>query len=417
MIKRLLTIFVGIMILFTITPVSAMGQDMSNEEIIKELTALKQRISRLEGELKAKNKVIEEIMAKKGTAAEDKGANWSDKVTFSGAVELDYSYADDSDTGNNTINDSTSDLNIGTAELGAEIAFHEYVTGNLILKGEDLDDNDRVFWDEATITIRKEGFPLYFVGGKRGQPFGAFESHLISDPITKELYEIADTGATFGFIPGVLGLDISATVYKGEALMAHMLEGAYGLDRTYLDSTSTLAGWRASGMRATYEETDDLSSYIANVTMEPIEGMALGAFYNSEPGDGQRNNTLGGMFHLEIAKFVLDAEYITAVQREKDPVNGNEHKESAWFGSIAWQFTDPIEIAARYEAFDDDIQGEQDGHLKDRCGLGLTYTLFEKDSFTTSLMAEYRNSSYEKAAGSIADDGLNEFFAKLAIEF
>ena len=115
-------------------------------------------------ELEQEIKVLKEKIEAKGILG-----GFSDKLTFSGAIELDYSYADDSDIGDNTVNDTTSDLDIGTVELGLEVAFHEYVTGNFILKGEALDtDNDRVFWDEATITIQKEGFPLYFVGGKRG---------------------------------------------------------------------------------------------------------------------------------------------------------------------------------------------------------------------------------------------------------
>jgi len=69
-----------------------------------------------------------------------------------------------------------------------------------------------------------------------------------------------------------------------------------------------------------------------------------------------------------------------------------------------------------YEAFDDNIACDQDGHLTDRYIIGFTYTLFEKDIFAASLMGEYRISSYEKAAGSTAEDKLNEAFSRLVIE-
>ena len=140
------------------------------------------------------------------------GEKRSNKLAVSGGIELDSSYAGDSNIGDNTINPPLYDLDIGTVELGVEIAFHEYVTGTVIIKGENLDADDNTFWDEATITIQKEGFPLYFIGGRRAQPFGVFESHLINDPITQDLYEICETGATLGFVPGILGLDLSATV-------------------------------------------------------------------------------------------------------------------------------------------------------------------------------------------------------------
>ena len=376
---KVMVIFVSIFTLsMLIGTQPVFSQSMSNYELEQELKALKEKV-------------------------EEPGvlAGLSDKLTFSGGIELDFSYADDSDIGDNTVNDSTSDLDIGTVELGLEVAFHEYVTGFFLLKGEGLDtDDDRVFWDEATITIQKEGFPIYFVGGKRGQPFGVFESHLINDPITQDCYEIAKTGATIGYTTDYL--DISATVYKGEELIAHLEEAEYGFER---DNSPT------------YEETDDVSSYIGNITISPVEGLDLAAYYDSEPGDGDRNETAGITVHYEIGKVTLDAEYIAAISREKHFTDNKKYKESAWFGAVAYQAAEPLEIAARYEAFDDDITGEQDGHLTDRYSIGFTYTLFENDSFATNLMGEYRISNYEKESGSNADDKLNEAFLKLAIEF
>jgi len=370
----LVTVFFITMLIETQASIS---QAMSNYELEKEIKALKEKIE---------------------------GASvLSDRLTFSGAIELDFSYADDHDIGNNTVNDSTSDLDIGTVELGLEVAFHEYVTSNFILKGEALDtDDDRVFWDEATITIQKEGFPIYFVGGKRGQPFGMFESHLINDPITQDCYEIAKTGVTVAYTTDYL--DISATIYKGEELMTHIVDSEYGFER---DNSPT------------YEETDDVSSYIGNITISPVEGLDLAGYYDSEPGDGERNETAGMSVHYEIGKVTLDAEYIAALSREKHFTDNKEYKESAWFMAVAFQAMEPLEIAARYEAFNDDITGEQDSHLTDRYSIGFTYTLFENDSFATNLMGEYRISNFEVEPGNPngVDDELKEAFLRLGIEF
>jgi hypothetical protein len=378
-VMKVFTIFASIYslsILIGIHPV--LSQGMSNYELEQEVKALKEKMEGI--------------------------SVLSDKLTLYGAIELDYSYADDSDTGDNTVNDSTSDLDIGTVELGLETAFHEYVTGNFILKGEALDtDNDRIFWDEATITIQKEGFPIYFVGGKRGQPFGMFESHLINDPVTQDCYEIAKTGVTVGYTTEYLGLDISVTMYRGEVLMAHLSEAEYDFTR---DNNPT-----------TYEETDEVGSYIGNITISPVDTFMLSAYLNSEPGDGNRNETAGMSVHYEIGMITLGAEYIAAISREKHFTDNKEYNESAWFIGVAYKAADPLEIAARYEVFDDDITGEQDGHLTDRYGLGFTYTLFENDRFAANLMGEYRTSNFEKESGSNADDSLNEAFLKLAIEF
>jgi hypothetical protein len=373
MIKKSLVIFIGIFCVSMWTGVPAAFSAMSNYELEQKVNELTEKLEKTE----------------KSSGSGDLG-KWFDKITLSGAIELDYSYADPGDmTVKNS--DSTSDLDIGTVQLGVEAQFHEWVTGNFVLKGENLDSDNNVFWDEATITIQNEGFPLYFVGGLRGQPFGVFNSHLISDPITKD-YEIARAGVTLGFIPDLLGLDISATVYKGEVI---------GIVR------NTSAG---------YEATDDVGSYIASISIAPVEGLTLGVYYNSEPGDGARNETGGGAIEYQIGMFTFDAEYIGVINKEKAG-NGIEQKESAWFGAIACQIIDPLEIAVRYEAFDDDISGDQNGALENRYSIGANYTLFEKDNFVTTLMLEYRRSNYENEAGVTVEDSVDEVFAKLAIEF
>ncbi|MBW2655601.1 MAG: hypothetical protein JRC91_11910 [Deltaproteobacteria bacterium] len=103
----------------------------------------------------------------------------SDRFTLSGAIELDYAYTGDSDLSDNTNNQFSSDLDIGTVELGLEAVLHEYVSANFLLKGEALDSDDKIFWDEAFFTIQKQGVHAYFIGGKRGQPFGLNRLKLI----------------------------------------------------------------------------------------------------------------------------------------------------------------------------------------------------------------------------------------------
>jgi len=325
----------------------------------------------------------------------------SENIKFSGVIELDYSYIDPRDITNQN-SDSTSDLDIGTVELGAEVKFHEWVTGNFILKGENLDNDDRIFWDEAAITIQREGFPLYFVGGKRAQPFGVFNSHLISDTITQDCYEVSKSGATVGFTHDFLGIDISVTVYKGEVLADKVSVTGYGWTRDPAPNP---------------DPTDDVSSYIFNVSTTPIEGLNFSVYYDSEPGQGDRNETAGGTIEYQIGLFTFDAEYIEALNREKNAASNKEFKESAWFGAIACQVADSLEIAVRYEAFEDDMDGDQDNHLKNRYSIGANYTLFENDNFTATLMFEYRRSNYEKADCSNVHDEVDEAFAKLAFEF
>ena len=326
----------------------------------------------------------------------------SDRITLSGAIELDYSYADDKDTSDNAINGSTSDLDIGIVELGLEAVLHDYVTANLLLKGEALDSDSDIFCDEAFVTIQKKGFPAYFVGGKRAQPFGSFESLFINDPVTQELYEINKTGATIGFTQNTMGLDISATVYKGETLIQRLSNAGYGFERD-----------NSPG----YQKTDDVSSYVFNILISPMDGLFFSAYFDSEPGDGERNTTLGGSVHWEIAKFIIDGEYIGALNREKHYTDDTEYKEAAWFASIGFQVIDPLIFSVRYEDFDDGKSGNQDEHMDHRYSFGVTYTLFKQDTFVCNLLGEYRKTEFEHEAGSSADRDLNEFFVRLSLEF
>lgn len=135
--------------------------------------------------------------------------------------------------------DSTSDLFASTIELGVEARVNESTTANIIVKAEDIgkyeddgsgnntnnaarsDNDEKPFIDEAFITIFNQAkCPFYAVLGKRGQPFGQLFTHTINDPITKDAYEIATTGATVGYAPAdFFDLDASLTVYKGEKVM------------------------------------------------------------------------------------------------------------------------------------------------------------------------------------------------------
>lgn len=347
-------------------------------------------------------KRVEKLEEEYKTAPEESSiGKISNAITLFGAIEVDYSFADDADTSDRTVNDSTSDLDIGTVEIGIEAALHEYVSAVAILKGENLDSDNNIFWDEAFFEIKKEGFPIYLVAGKRVQPFGVFESLFINDSVTCELYEINDTGITVGFAnENLLGLDLSATIYRGETLIARVNDAGFG--------------W-ARNNTAAYSETNDVNSFILSGTISPFEGVSFSVFFNSEPGDSDRNTSAGAAIHAELSNFIFDAEYIGALEREKHVTDNKEYKEDAWVASLGYQIIDPLLVAVRYESFD--AGRDMAENLENRYSIGATYTLFENGSFLCSLMGEYRKSEFETTAGSTNDDNVDEFFARIAIEF
>jgi hypothetical protein len=312
-------------------------------------------------------------------------------------VELNYDYADVSDTANEN-SDSTSDLYLGSVELAFRVFFNKLAQAKIQIEAEDVglqDGSGDIRLDEAFVTLKSPRIPLYFIGGKKTLPFGVFENRMISDTIAEDLYEIDEVGATLGFAPDVYGLDISFTVYEGQNIIENLED--FG---THEFSTGRI-------------EEEDVNSFIANVTLEPLEEiLSLAVFYNSEPGDGNRNRSIGGALTLNVWKFVFDTEYITAIEREKGE-DGKENKEKAWFVALAFQPVKKLELAARYEFFNDDRSSDQDEILTDSYLAGFNYYLFD----FAIISFEYRHDRFEKESGSNAADAQNEFRFQLALEF
>jgi len=322
-----------------------------------------------------------------------------EKITLGGYIDLDYDYYEVSDVSDKD-SGSSSDLGLGSVELELRVFFNKWVKSKIVVAVDDVgkkDGEEKLKIDEAIFTMNCPWLPVYFTGGYTVLPFGVFEDRLITGLITEDLYEIEDVGATLGFTPDFYGLDISFTVYGGQDIIENLED--YGTHEFSPDR----------------EEDDDVSSFIANVTLEPVEDMlSLSVFYDSEPGDGRRNQTIGSAFTLDVWKFSLDGEYITALQREKGD-NGEENKESAWVAGLAFRPLEsvPLEFVVRYEDFDNDQQGNQDEILDDRYVAGFSYKFLEWATF----FFEYDYLNFEKERGSDAADHVNTLHFRIGLAF
>ncbi len=308
---------------------------------------------------------IEALEAANGDGASGVLGQISDRVTLSGAIELDFEYAKAGD-------ESESDLSLGTVELGVEVALHDYVTAFALLKGEGLEDDDNVFWDEVTFTFQSDDFPVYLVAGKRTQPFGVFESMFISDALP-QVFEIADTGVTLGYADDeLLGLDASFTLFK--------------------------------------EGSDAVEAFIINLGVAPMEGLSMSVSYSSIPSDGDRETAFDAAVHFEMASFLFDGEYVTQLDTAADD------EAKVWSVSLGYQVIDPLLIAVRYEGYDY-LPGEDDEIFKEgnAYAIGVTYTMLETDIFTCSLMGEY--SRFEVDTDADEDMDVDVLSAKIALEF
>ena len=365
----------------------------------------------VEHEVKQREKTIEAIEAKEeeqqkaGRQISIIEQLFGEKVRLSGFVESNYEYLDPKDTDNDD-SGSRTDLFVSSVALAGRAYFNEWSKAKVQLALEDLgkkDGNTKARLDEATVTLKAPWIPLYLIGGKTVMPFGVFEDYLIEGTLAEDLYEIDELGATVGFAPDFYGLDISLSVYEDASIMENLND---------FDTHEFRDGRR---------KDDRFESYIANVTLEPVEDtLSVSAFYNSEPGDGRRNNSIGAGLTLQFWKFVLDSEYITALQRE-DGENGLENKERAAVVGLAFDVLDSLQVAARYAAFDDDNPGDQDEVLDYRIVTGFNYSLIDLIDFQyledVIFSLEYRFSRFEKEKGSQTADSQKMLQVQLALEF
>jgi len=151
----------------------------------------KEQAPTAEHEFERNKTIIEEEVARQ--IKEKKGPGINEFVTLSGSIEGDYKL------GKDFSGTHTSEFVLDTVELIMDIKVTEWATGKIVVD-YDGDDEDRLYIDEAHITLGKtETFPWYLTGGKIYAPFGDFSTNMIQDPLTLTLGEIIEKGAIVGF--------------------------------------------------------------------------------------------------------------------------------------------------------------------------------------------------------------------------
>jgi hypothetical protein len=384
-----------VIVVFILSPVCSVTADnnQGDQEVKQRLKQIEEIEEKEEEEERAGtlNPIIQEI--------------FGEKVRLNGGVEFNYEYLDVDDIGDEN-SGSSSDFFMSTAELALRVFFNEWSKTKVVVAAEDVGqqgEDGKIRLDEAIATLKSLHVPLYLIGGKTVMPFGVFEDHLIEGTLTEDLYEIDQWGATLGFNPDFYGLDLSISIYEDPQVIEN------------------LQNFDSHDFRPERQKEDKFRSYIANISLEPIEDtLILSAYYDSEPGDGNRNQTVGGAFTLNYWKLTLDAEYITALSREKGE-NEEENKESAGVVGLAFEPLESLQLATRYAVFSDDNPGDQDEVLDYRIVAGFNYSLLDVFNFsylTDAIFSfEYRYSKYEKETGSEATNSQNMFQFQLSLGF
>jgi len=278
------------------------------------------------------SRTLEEVPTPLQAAAGLKGVTW--KVW--GQVQLEASWQKDKDAQGKTAYSDRACL--ATAEIFGELRPVSFVRLYGHLLHEDGDSGINL--DEAFVLLgRTAAFPGYLMGGRVYPAVGIFESYMVSDPITKEIFE---TQA----VAGVAGWD-------GEWLQFN------------------LAGYNPA-VRRPGEGGDFFATYLLRLQLtpppEPLGGLklALGGSYTNniaasgfleEQVPGQRLQSLVAGFSFSLAAeygpLTLLAEYFRSDPFSAGELDfappGSSPQPWAFNLELSWALAEDWRLTGRWE--------------------------------------------------------------------
>ncbi|MFC1749492.1 LbtU family siderophore porin [Pseudomonadota bacterium] len=112
-------------------------------------------------------------------------------IEVSGAIEVEASFGD------SYAGTDSSDITLATVELGFDSQINDRVSAHLLMLHED-DDTEPMEVDEGIISIDM-GNGWAINAGRMYVPFGAYETNLVSDPLTLEIGETREAAVQLAF--------------------------------------------------------------------------------------------------------------------------------------------------------------------------------------------------------------------------
>ena len=365
------------------------AEEMSNYELVERINQLEERL-------------------KSGVLPE----GWADRVTLSGAVEMEAGYENTDFADPDAEDEDSGDLTLATAELGIDVDIAEHVAGSVLFLYE---DDESVAVDEAFIILDgKDALPLYLKAGKIYVPFGNFESNMISDPLTLELGETRETAVEVGFEYG--GFYGSVYAFNGDidkdgeeshidnygACVGYALEqDVFSMDigASWINNIADSGGYSD----ATEEEAEAAEAFgIAFAFRDYVPGISAHTIFNFGPV------TLIGEYVSLLEEPEWNITDIVPGSMAALGLNSVEEGEkiAAWNAELGYTCS----LGGKETTLAFGVQGVKDGEefFPEKRYLGaLSVGIFEG----TTMALEYCHDKFEN------DDEADVLTAQLAIEF
>lgn len=236
------------------------------------LAAMEKRMAYLEQRVASQDRVIEE---KNAQIAELSGAStggaggWFQSVEIGGVVEVEVGHSD-----NGGANDTT-DVAVPTVELGVAAQINDWIGAEVVALYEDDGTHSGQFdIDTAMVTIADPDNIWFVNAGQYVVPFGVYDTHMVSDPLTLEVGETGDAALEVGIQQH--GMFASAYVFNGD--QPHNDGAAWGVAAGYEGQAS---GFEFAGQLGYINDlaesdaivddgtrmTDEAGAWIASITI------------------------------------------------------------------------------------------------------------------------------------------------------
>lgn len=203
--------------------------------------------------------------------------------------------------------DDESDIVLATMELGIGARINDWTRADILFLHEEDDTDLEV--DVGTITIAAPDGRWALTGGQFYLPFGIFDSHMVSDPLTLELGETRESAVMLG----AAKKEFSGGVYLFNG------ENDPGGDQD-IDNWGAVLGYATEGeglgLAANIGFIDDLGD--SDALQDTIDA-SLAAIGSGRAAtlDGRRDDVHGwfAIAALTSGRFTLIGEYLAATER------------------------------------------------------------------------------------------------------
>ncbi len=334
------------------------------------------------------------LLAPVAFAGEDTsdGENNLGKITFSGALEVEAGFEGlDLSDGSS---ENTSDIAMATVALGFSAKVKEGIEASALFLWED--GEDALVVDEAFLAYQSDLWVI--TAGLQYLPFGNFSSSMLSGPITMELGETSEAAIQAGYEGE--GFSLAAFFFNGDA--------------------EKVSGYDLAGDPVNPEE-EKIRDFGFSAVVSPTETLEIGVSYLSDLADANSEITSGAYIDrvagisvyalFPMGSVNLSCEYLgalddfNALDLDADG-DGDGDSPSAWFVEAAFEVSETLEVAVRYETSDEVADAPES-----QFGISASWGIADGVSFS----AEYLNGSFNDFGGGV--DSRDLVTTQLAMEF